>query len=631
MSGFAGVISLDGAPPDRDLLGRMADVLKFRGPDAINIVVQPGAGFVFTFLRTGPAPQCSSQPCTLDGRFWLIGDIRLDGRDGLRLRLEQHGDRFDAEPTDEELVLRAWRRWGEKALPDLIGDYAFTIWDSEARRLVCARDLIGGRPFFYARAKGWFYFSNTLNAIRCSRSISAELDPHFIGDLLLQGTCSYADRTVFRHILRLPAGSMLRLSAARIETHRFQSIPIDEPLWLKGESNYVERFRELLECAISDRLPKGNVAVYMSGGLDSTSIAALSLKVAQRNRIATKLRCYCVDCQPLFDDQEGRLAKQVAEHLGIPIHIWRHVAHLPFRGWPENGNGTPEPSMDPYLPFFREQQRSVAKHAQVVFTGYGGDGVLTGQTWPFVVDLVKDREIGRLFRCWVGYVVRKNRLPPLRGGFRSRFRSLFRPSSVMFNYPPWLSSEFEHTMHTHDRWRELHKPATNTQHRWYPDVYSLWENGYWSRVLELEDAEWTRAAVETRSPFLDIRVLRFLLCVPPVPLCVDKELLRIAMRDLLPEAILGRPKTPLAGDQLHVQASRGMWSPLPLPDPSPAATNFVDWQGLEGSLQQISSRFLCRDMRPLLLNLWLKAIESTDGIQYSQTGDADAACATPVA
>src|SRR5438270_9636140 len=143
VSGFAGVVSLDGAPPDRELLQRMAKVLAFRGPDATNIVAQGSAGFVFTFLRTGPAPQCPSQPCTLDGRVWLLGDIRLDGRDDLRLKLEQHGDHFETKPTDEELVLRAWRRWGEAALPELIGDYSFAVWDSQARRLVCARDLIG--------------------------------------------------------------------------------------------------------------------------------------------------------------------------------------------------------------------------------------------------------------------------------------------------------------------------------------------------------------------------------------------------------------------------------------------------------------------------------------------------------
>src|SRR5258707_362710 len=124
MSGFAGVVSLDAAPPDALLLERMAEALAFRGPDGTHITTKPGAGFCFTFLRTGPAPQCPSQPCSLDGNVWLLGDVRLDGRDDFRRRLEQHGDEFHGEVTDEELVLRAWRRWREDSLPDLIGDYS---------------------------------------------------------------------------------------------------------------------------------------------------------------------------------------------------------------------------------------------------------------------------------------------------------------------------------------------------------------------------------------------------------------------------------------------------------------------------------------------------------------------------
>jgi len=121
---------------------------RFADPMALTSQRKPGAGFCFTFLRTGPAPQCPSQPCSIDGRVWLIGDVRLDGRDDLRRKLEQHGDEIGLNVTDEELVLRAWHRWREDALPDLMGDYSFALWDAEARQLCCVRDLMGARPFF---------------------------------------------------------------------------------------------------------------------------------------------------------------------------------------------------------------------------------------------------------------------------------------------------------------------------------------------------------------------------------------------------------------------------------------------------------------------------------------------------
>ncbi|HLZ91158.1 MAG TPA: hypothetical protein VKQ28_05540 [Candidatus Acidoferrum sp.] len=154
MSGFAAIISLGDAPPDQRTLERMAQTLAFRGPDGTHIATKPGAGFCFTFLRTGPAPQCPSQPCSLDGRVWLLGDVRLDGRDDLRRKLEQRGDEFDGDVTDEELVLRAWRRWEKASLPELIGDYSFALWDEETRQLWCACDLMRARPFFYAQSGG---------------------------------------------------------------------------------------------------------------------------------------------------------------------------------------------------------------------------------------------------------------------------------------------------------------------------------------------------------------------------------------------------------------------------------------------------------------------------------------------
>ena len=120
MSGFAGMVNGDGSAPDSRVLEKMAAGLEFRGPDAKQVSVQSGAGFCFSLLRTGPAPQAEVQPCSLDGRTWLIGDVRLDGREELRRELEQRGESISAEATDEELILHAWRQWGEASFEKLL-------------------------------------------------------------------------------------------------------------------------------------------------------------------------------------------------------------------------------------------------------------------------------------------------------------------------------------------------------------------------------------------------------------------------------------------------------------------------------------------------------------------------------
>jgi asparagine synthase (glutamine-hydrolysing) len=608
VSGFAGMISLDGAAPDRQLLERMAERLAFRGPDGTHRRAQPGAGFCFAFLRTGPAPQCPSQPCTLDGRVWLLGDVRLDGRDDVRRKIERHGGELHAQATDEELVLRTWHLWGEQGIAELIGDYAFALWDAEERNLRCWRDLMGARPFFYAQAGGWLYFSNTLNAVRCASGVSRELDPHFIGDFLLTDWCQYPTRTAFRDISRLPAGHVLRYSNEKLEVRRCASVPVEEPLWLKREEEYVECFRELLEKAVCDRMPHGSAAIFMSGGLDSTSVAAVAMESAKKKGRSLELRAYTFDYQPLFDDQEGRFARIAARHIGIPSQIRSVASRLPFVDLDHSLMRTPEPNHQPFHYLYVEQNRQIAKHTRVVFNGYGGESVLTGQSWPYLVYLLQGRRFAEIGRSFGRYMIKHRRVPPLRGGFRSALQQWIKAEDPMAGYPKWVTPGFENSVQLRHRWRALNRPLKSA-HPWHPKAHAVLNSTCWPGILETEGPAWSGVSVESRAPLLDLRILRFLLRVPPVPLCIDKELLRRALRGLLPEQILLRPKTRFGGDQIASQIQRKQWSPFPLPVPPQSIREFVDWEKLISVLKSVPIVFPWVDLRPISLIHWLGAIE----------------------
>ncbi len=608
MSGFAGIVSLDGAPADAHLLERMAERLAFRGPDGTHITTKPGAGFCFTFLRTGPAPQCPSQPCSLEGRVWLLGDVRLDGRDDLRRKLEQHGEAIAADVTDEELVLRAWRLWGDEGIAELIGDYAFALWDAEARCLRCWRDLMGARPFFYALAGGWLHFSNTLDAVRCARDISSELDLHFIGDFLLEGWCPDPARTAFRDISRLPSGHALRYSGKGMDVRRFASLPVEDPLWLKREEEYVEQFRELLEQAVGERLPRGPAAVLMSGGIDSASVAAIATKIAKKFGSHASLRAHTVDYCPLFDDEEGYYASLAAEHLGIPIEILRGASCIPYEGWGDSELRMPEPCHEPFLLLSNQQYERVGAHASVALTGFGGDDVLTGQAWPYLVYLLQRLSFGKIGKAFGGYILKHGRIPPLRAGFRARLRRWMGRSEPMSEYPRWLAPTFQEQQHLRQRWLELQQ-ASKSAHPLHPIGHTGLSSGFWPSVFESDDAAWTDEAVEMRAPLLDQRVLRYLLRLPPMPWCMHKELLRQTMRGLLPERIRMRPKVPLLGDPLRIHAESGSWSLLGLSEPAAEMRMFVDWEQLSATLVSAPSSDAWADLRPVSLNYWLKAVE----------------------
>ncbi|MGH9741068.1 MAG: asparagine synthetase B family protein [Candidatus Acidiferrum sp.] len=613
MSGFAGMVCSGGAIPDPDLLERMAAGLGFRGPDATQIWSQVSAGFCFTLLRTGPSPQSSQQPHSLDGRVWLLGDVRLDGREDLQRELEQSAESFSPNATDEDLILGAWRHWREEGLGRLLGDFSFALWDGAAHQLLCVRDLMGARPLFYASSGSWFFFSNTLEVLRLAPGVSSTLDPEFIGDFLLQEWSSDASRTVYNDIHRLPPGHWLKYSPEGLCIRRYTALPIEEPLWLKRPEEYIERFQSLLEQTVRDRLPQEPSAIFLSGGLDSTSVAAVATKIARNSGTSGLLRAYTIDSRPLFQDEEGILASLMAKHLGIDIQIVSGASSLPYQDWEEAQLRTPEPTHDPFLALSHLLYRQISSQVRVAFTGYGGDDVLTGQAWPYLVYLLRQWRFGTIGKTFGSYLLKHKRIPPLRGGFRTRLRKWIGRTDPLTEFPSWLEPHFVEKHHLRERWLELQQPST-TAHPLHPIGYAGLSSESWSSMYETEDAGWTATPLESRAPLLDLRLLRFLLRVPPVPWCMEKELLREAMRGILPEAIRSRPKTPLPVEPLDSSVRIHRWSPLPLPEPPLELRTYVDWQRLGVTLQTAAGSTLWVGLRPVSLGYWLKALKTKVGL-----------------
>jgi len=608
MSGFAGMVCAGDATPDPNLLERMAAGLKFRGPDATHIWSQAGAGFCFTVLRTGPAPQSSEHPCSLDGRVWLLGDVRLDGREELQRELEKSAESFARNVTDQELILRAWRQWGEEAFARLLGDFTFALWDGVARQLLCVRDLLGARPFFHTYSSEWFLFSNTLEVLRLAPGVSSTLDPQFIGDFLLREWSSDASRTAYKDLHRLAPGHLLKYAGEGLCVRRYTEHPIEEPLLLQRPEEYIERFQSVLEHTVRDRLPHGPSAIFLSGGLDSTSVAAVATKIARSSETPGLLRASTIDSRPLFQDEEGILASIVAQHLGLDLQIVSRDSCLPYQGWGESQLRTPEPIHDPFLALSQLQYRQVSSQARVAFTGDGGDDVLTGQAWPYLVYLLRRWRFGTIGKTFGSYLLKHKRVPPLRGGFRTCLGRWMGRTNPLAEFPCWLQPHFVEQYHLRDRWLDQQR-LPKISHPLHPIGYAGLSSESAPSMLETEDAAWTCVPVETRAPLLDLRMLRFLLRVPPVPWCMEKELLREAMRGMLPEKIRSRPKTPLLAEPLDSFVESKRWSPLPLPEAPEELRMYVDWRRVRATLKTATGSTLWIGLRPVSLGYWLKRIE----------------------
>lgn len=609
MSGFFGLLRQDGETIERKLLEAVAQELSVRGPDGTGIWSLGGVGGCFTFLRTGPAKQSEQQAVKLGDRYWLTGDVRLDARRELLDQLFEGEGKLTQDLTNEELLLLAWSKWGAECLERVIGDFSFALWDEDEHCLWCARDFSGARPFYYALVGGVLCFSNTLQVLLKVPKVSAQLDDSFVGDFLLEGWCADLTRTVYRDIRRLAPGHLLKYSQGQVTVTRFLKLPIEEPLHLKGPEEYIEAYRELLTQAVNDRLPE-SAALYLSGGLDSSSVSAIAARLAAERGHLEKLKAFTISWEPLFSDDEASFAKLTAKELGIAHEVVQDPDVLPYGNGATEPEATPEPNHDMFFERSQRRSRKIASFSRVVLTGDGGDDVLAGQAWPYLAYLGKRGEWGGIVKRFGGYIRTHGQTPPLRAGFRSKVKSWLSAKNKFADYPRWLNDEFEGRLQLRQRWLDLQGRRQVYEHPVHPAAYASLHAGYWSSVLESEDPGWTRIPLETRAPLLDLRLLRFLLRVPPVPWCAHKELSRRAMAGYLPEAVLRRAKTPLPRDPLQVCREKERWRPTPVKKPAEHIYQYVNWQEWSATLTHDKGSLSWVNLRPMTLALWLKGIEN---------------------
>lgn len=223
-----------------------------------------GRGGQVAFILDVAATEASGAVLShFDSRLWIIGRIRLDARTKLSADLNA-----DRSWSDAELCLRAYARWGERALEHLHGDFCFGLWDEDRQSLFCARDRLGVRPMFYWNARDDWRFADSIASLRAHFSAPLSFDENWIGDFLQLGLNLDAKRSVFREIRRFPAAHEFSVGFQGTGWRRYWTLELAEPLFYRDKRQYIDQFRDLLETAIRDRLPEGRVGILLSGGLD---------------------------------------------------------------------------------------------------------------------------------------------------------------------------------------------------------------------------------------------------------------------------------------------------------------------------------------------------------------------------
>jgi asparagine synthase (glutamine-hydrolysing) len=549
VSAFALLFHRDAAPAAERALAPLLARLRHRGPDGQDAVAAGGFALGHLHFWTTPEEVGERQPLADPAAgLHLVFDGRLDNRDELlaALGLGAEARRL----SDAALVLAAYRRWGDACLERLLGPCAVAIADARRRRVLCGRDALGDRTLFYVLRPELLAVASEESALLALPGVEPRLDERSLARFFAVEPPAPGD-TFFAAVRELPPAHGMAVEPDRVRTWRHWQPPAEPRLRLRRDADYAERFGEVLAASVRARLrTTAPVAVLMSGGLDSTAVAAVAARQlageAPGRNGAGRLRAVSWVFDELAGSDERRFIEPVVERWALqPLWVWGDDA-WPLAEpatWPRNPN-TPLEGL-----YRRLHERAYAaarsSGAVVVLTGeYGDDLYAGGDHW--LADLLRE---GRLAAAAGGLAAHAwahgfRRLPTRHRARSAVGRALGRRAGALApSSPQWL----------------LPGPAVLAAAGDDPVPSAVIARRPWQHRSLLDPGSaraaagglWhaARAGVDARRPYRDRRLVELALDLPAHQLWRpgwSKWVLRQAMCGLLPEPVrLRRVRTSL--------------------------------------------------------------------------------------
>jgi|HubBroStandDraft_1064217.scaffolds.fasta_scaffold00415_3 asparagine synthase (glutamine-hydrolysing) len=569
MCGIAGVLKFGGnAQVGDDILRSMCAAMAHRGPDDEGIYTERGVGLGMRRLSiidlvTGHQPISNE-----DGTIWIVFNGEIYNHEVLRERLIARGHRFRSH-SDTETIVHLYEEYGPECVQELRGMFAFAIWDRRTRRLFIARDRLGIKPLYYRLVPGTFLFGSEIKVILAHPEVSAEFHRAALPEYLAFGYLS-GPETFYDGIRKLMPGHWLEIDEdGELRTEQYWDVALDVDENVRDESYYVNTYRGLLEDAVRSHLMSDvPLGVFLSGGLDSSAVAALMTHI-RRAPIETFSVGYSE--QPY---SELRYARIVAEHLNsihheVSVSERQFFDALPILIWHED-----EPIVWPSSVALYFVARLARERVTVVLTGEGSDETLAGYgRYAFTLkNSAFDRTYRHLVPSFLRRHVRKSISNSSRIGANLRrklshtFLAKDGASWPSFYFDNFFSafSEVEQAGLLHESVRAEFKKGQAYHH-----VLDYWEHSsgsmlqrllytdiktYLVELLMKQDNMSMAASIESRVPFLDHELVEFAMRIPQGLLTkglAGKVILKKAVADLLPASIVNRPKlgfpTPWSG------------------------------------------------------------------------------------
>jgi asparagine synthase (glutamine-hydrolysing) len=564
MCGIVGILN-HSAAPDEQTVRRMLGMIRHRGPDEFGIylghhVALGNARLSIVDLAGGQQPIGNE-----DGSLWIVFNGEIFNYVELRAELEARGHKFSTH-CDTEVILHLYEDYGPKCLSRLNGQFAIAIYNERDRSLFLARDRLGVRPIFYTQAGNDLIFASEVKAILAHPGIAAEIDPVAL-DQIFTYWSTLPPRSCFRNIQSLPPGHYVLARNGSFEIAPYWQLTFGNRAGTNNanvsKADYIHKFRELLVDATRIRLRADvPVGAYLSGGLDSSTIAAIIKHLGH-----THLDTFSIAfSDPKFDESEHQ--KRMAAFLGTD-HQVVYATHADIgRVFPEVIWHTETPIMRTSpAPMFLLSKLVHDRKYKVVLTGEGADEFLAGY------DIFKEAMVRRFWARQPDSLRRPKLLQRLyaditdlnatgqaylKAFFGSGLKETTRPDYSHFIR--WRNNRRACNFFSEDVRAAIDEERGQSDTALpLPDGFKTWGPLEQAQALEITiflshyllssqgDRPAMAHSVEGRFPFLDYRVVEFCTQLPSrLKLCglTEKYILREVAKEWLPAEILARGKRP---------------------------------------------------------------------------------------
>lgn len=567
MCGITGWLNLDKTKPNHDaeaVLHSMCETIVHRGPDSEGLWIDDQAALgmrrlSIIDLKTGDQPvfNCDrSVIVMMNGELYNYREVRAD--------LEKRGHKFTTN-SDTEILPHLYEEYGDALVDHVNGMYAFSLWDSRAKKLIIARDRFGEKPLYYGVFDGKLIWASEPKALLAHPSVKPELDLNALRHYV---SFDYvpAPMSIYKGVHKLPAAHMIVVEKGEIRTRRYWDLKWGQdssgangsvPAKTQRRKDKADELRDLLSDAVRMRLVSDvPLGILLSGGIDSSTVAAFATQHATE-----RVKTFSIGFEEDSFD-ESKYARQVAKHLNTEHYEDKLSATTAGDLISEIGTWLDEPMSDGSLIPTYLLARFVRKHVTVALGGDGGDELFAGYPMYYAHGVAaKYNAIPAFIRSGLIEPV-VNALPVSTNNLSFDYKAKRFVRAAKFDdiarHHSWFGS-FSTGQHEKLFTRDVIDSTDADIYRGVRNLVGVSDakdvvermqyadiNFYLAEdILTKVDRAAMAVSLETRAPFLDPRVGQFAASIPveyKLKGKTGKVILKEAMKDLLPQNILHRPK-----------------------------------------------------------------------------------------